>query len=159
MTSSSFPSPAAFTARCRPLVPELTATAYRAPTCRATARSNSPSLGPSERCGVERTSSTARFSVSVMAGLARGIGLVFIGIGMVFIANDASRNANGHGARGKIVAHQASGPHYGPATDAHPGQDDGARAQMSSLSYRHVPADGCGRRKVRVILHQAIVLN
>ena len=46
ITSSPGPTPAANAAACSAAVPELTATACRAPTCAATARSKAGTWGP-----------------------------------------------------------------------------------------------------------------
>ncbi len=72
-TSSPSSTPTARSARCRPVVPDDTAEAWRAPTRSANASSNAGTRGPSERCPERSTSSTACSSRSPITGLASGI--------------------------------------------------------------------------------------
>lgn len=73
MTSSPSPMPNARMQRCRPAVPELTATAWGAETYSATADSNCSVTGPRLSRGVRNTATTASISASVMSGADNGI--------------------------------------------------------------------------------------
>jgi hypothetical protein len=59
ITSSPGPTPAASSARCRPLVPELTATASPARQKLANSRSNAATSSPRMNCVLSSTRSTA----------------------------------------------------------------------------------------------------
>ncbi len=78
MTSSPSPMPAAIIVKCRPLVPELTATANLVPIYLAKRSSNSVSLGPRASQRVLSTSLTASISFWVMSGEDIGICIVNI---------------------------------------------------------------------------------
>src|SRR5688500_13469859 len=79
MTSSPGAMLAASMARWRPAVPEETATACFRPVRARRAASNCSALGPMERVGVWRTSTTASMSRWVMSGRERGI---WMGMGL-----------------------------------------------------------------------------
>src|SRR5512140_497401 len=72
-TSSPARIPAARRAQWRPAVPEETPTAWEREARAAQRFSKSSILGPMERVGVVRTSTTASISRWVMSGWERGI--------------------------------------------------------------------------------------
>ena len=72
-TSSPSLTPTARSARCSPAVPLETALAWAAPARGANARSNSPSIGPSDSRPERSTPSTRSSSAAPSTGRASGI--------------------------------------------------------------------------------------